>query len=278
MPEVPNTNENTIKNEGNETSGANVLIYPTVNSTASQSVIDQPAENASEEVQGSEEKEELPVQPESKDAATETNAEAAEKITSDELEEEDLFEEEDTSDKKDRAFRNFFHFHSKRKTELSRDELILSRISDDDLMEYLRLEQQRLELMQRSRDIREKRIATAFQLTIFLLAIVLIVYFLKDNPTILVSMLYTVGILLALYIWNRPQDKDKNTKKYSLKKHPFSSDHIFRQNECFFYAGLFCSRPSLCNSSVNAFYRLIQYRNCNYHKYSIDHSCRNGCH
>ena len=189
------------------------MIYPTVNSTASQSVIDQPAENASEEVQGSEEKEELPVQPESKDAATETNAEAAEKITSDELEEEDLFEEEDTSDKKDRAFRNFFHFRSKRKTELSRDELILSRISDDDLMEYLRLEQQRLELMQRSRDIREKRIATAFQLTIFLLAIVLIVYFLKDNPTILVSMLYTVGILLALYIWNRPKDKDKNTKK-----------------------------------------------------------------
>lgn len=213
MPEVPNTNENTIKNEGNETSGANVLIYPTVNSTASQSVIDQPAENASEEVQGSEEKEELPVQPESKDAATETNTEAAEKATSDELEEEDLFEEEDTSDKKDRAFRNFFHFRSKRKTELSRDELILSRISDDDLMEYLRLEQQRLELMQRSRDIREKRIATAFQLTIFLLAIVLIVYFLKDNPTILVSMLYTVGILLALYIWNRPKDKDKNTKK-----------------------------------------------------------------
>ena len=213
MPEVPNTNENTIKNEGNETSGANVLIYPTVNSTASQSVIDQPAENASEEVQGSEEKEELPVQPESKDAATETNAETAEKVTSDELEEEDLFEEEDTSDKKDRAFRNFFHFRSKRKTELSRDELILSRISDDDLMEYLRLEQQRLELMQRFRDIREKRIATAFQLTIFLLAIVLIVYFLKDNPTILVSMLYTVGILLALYIWNRPKDKDKNTKK-----------------------------------------------------------------
>ena len=213
MPEVPNTNENTIKNEGNETSGANVLIYPTVNSTASQSVIDQPAENASEEVQGSEEKEELPVQPESKDAATETNAETAEKVTSDELEEEDLFEEEDTSDKKDRAFRNFFHFRSKRKTELSRDELILSRISDDDLMEYLRLEQQRLELMQRSRDIREKRIATAFQLTIFLLAIVLIVYFLKDNPTILVSMLYTVGILLALYIWSRPKDKDKNTKK-----------------------------------------------------------------
>ena len=213
MPEVPNTNENTIKNEGNETSGANVLIYPTANSTASQPVIDQPAENASEEVQGSEEKEELPVQPESKDAATETNAETAEKVTSDELEEEDLFEEEDTSDKKDRAFRNFFHFRSKRKTELSRDELILSRISDDDLMEYLRLEQQRLELMQRFRDIREKRIATAFQLTIFLLAIVLIVYFLKDNPTILVSMLYTVGILLALYIWNRPKDKDKNTKK-----------------------------------------------------------------
>ena len=215
MPEVPNTNENIIKNEGNETSGANVLIYPTVNSTANQPVIDQPAENVSEEVQGSEEKEELPVQPESKEAATETNAEAAEKVTSDELEEEDLFEEEDTSDKKDRSFRNFFHFHSKKKAELSRDELILSRISDEDLMEYLRLEQQRLELMQRSKEIREKRIATAFQMTIFLLAIVLIIYFLKDNPTILVSMLYTVGILIALYIWNRPKDKDKNktTKK-----------------------------------------------------------------
>ncbi|MGN0351172.1 MAG: hypothetical protein ACI4ES_05920, partial [Roseburia sp.] len=102
------------------------------------------------------------------------------------------------------------HFHSKKKAELSRDELILSRISDEDLMEYLRLEQQRLEMMQKSKEVREKRIWTAFLLTVFLLAIVLIIYFLKDNPTILVSILYTVGILIALYIWNRPKDKDKN--------------------------------------------------------------------
>ena len=96
--------------------------------------------------------------------------------------------------------------------ELNRDEMILSRISDDDLMEYLRLEQKRLEILQQAKDVREKRIWIAFQITITLLSVVLIVYFLKDNPVILVTILYTIGILVALRILKRPADSGNNKK------------------------------------------------------------------
>ena len=104
--------------------------------------------------------------------------------------------------------------------ELNRDEMILSRISDDDLMEYLRLEQKRLEILQQAKDVREKRIWIAFQITIALLSVVLIVYFLKDNPVILVTILYTIGILVALRISKRPADSgnNKNTSDGSSKK------------------------------------------------------------
>ena len=84
-----------------------------------------------------------------------------------------------------------------------RDELILSRIPDTDLMEYLKLEQQRLETQQHAKEIREKRIWIAFLTTVILIAAVLIIYFLKDNPAILISILYTAGLLIAFNIWNR---------------------------------------------------------------------------
>ena len=121
----------------------------------------------------------------------------------------------------DHPFRDFFsNFRSKRKMELNRDEMILSRISDDNLMEYLRLEQKRLEILQQAKDVREKRIWIAFQITIALLSVVLIVYFLKDNPVILVTILYTIGILVALRIAKRPADSGnkKNTSEGSSKK------------------------------------------------------------
>lgn len=107
--------------------------------------------------------------------------------------------------------KHFFHFRSKN-TDYSRDQLILSRIKDDDLMEYLKLEQERLEFLQQAKELKEKRILTAFQLTISLAAIVIVTYLLKDNPTILISILYIVGIIAALNIWKNPRDKDKGKK------------------------------------------------------------------
>lgn len=102
--------------------------------------------------------------------------------------------------------KRFLRFREKYSEE-DRDRLILSSINDKDLMEYLKLEQERLEFLQHAKDIREKRILSAFQLAVSLAAIVAITYFLKDNPTILVSILYIVGIIAALWIWKNPRDK-----------------------------------------------------------------------
>ena len=89
---------------------------------------------------------------------------------------------------------------------MNRDEQILSRISDEDLMEYLRMEQKRMELLQQAKEVREKRFWTTFQLAICLLSVILVIYFLKDNPVILVTILYTFGILAALRIWSKSQN------------------------------------------------------------------------
>ena len=139
---------------------------------------------------------------------------AATNTTTEDLDDDDYYDQTSSNTtKNEHPFRNFFsNFRSKRKMELNRDEMILSRISDDDLMEYLRLEQKRLEILQQAKDVREKRIWIAFQITIALLSVVLIVYFLKDNPVILVTILYTIGILVALRISKRPADSGNNKK------------------------------------------------------------------
>ena len=98
------------------------------------------------------------------------------------------------------------NIHSRREARLVRDEIILSRIPDKDLMEYLKLEQKRLESQQHAREICEKRIWIAFQMTIALIAAVLVIYFLKDSPAILISILYTAGLLIAFNIWNKHKD------------------------------------------------------------------------
>ena len=95
---------------------------------------------------------------------------------------------------------------SRREAKLVRDEIILSRIPDKDLMEYLRFEHRRMESPQHAREIREKRIWIAFQMTIALIAAVLVIYFLKDSPAILISILYTAGLLIAFNIWNKHKD------------------------------------------------------------------------
>ncbi len=88
-----------------------------------------------------------------------------------------------------------------------RDKWILSRIRDEDLMEYLILEQKRNEQLQRARDIREKRIISAFKLSVSLAAGVAVVYLLKDNPTIFVNILYIGGILGGFWFWKNSHEK-----------------------------------------------------------------------
>nr|WP_288709646.1 hypothetical protein [uncultured Dorea sp.] len=129
---------------------------------------------------------------------------------------EDFYEQQEKSRSKDEhPFREFFsNFRSKRKIEMNRDEQILSRVSDEDLMEYLRMEQKRMELLQQAKEVREKRFWTTFQLAICLLSVILVIYFLKDNPVILVTILYTFGILAALRIWSKAQNgKDSKGSK-----------------------------------------------------------------
>ncbi len=74
--------------------------------------------------------------------------------------EEDFYEQQEKSRSKDEhPFREFFsNFRSKRKIEMNRDEQILSRISDEDLMEYLRMEQKRMELLQQAKGSTRKKI------------------------------------------------------------------------------------------------------------------------
>ncbi len=117
----------------------------------------------------------------------------------DEREEPDFWEEEPKK-------RSFFH-RNREEAHFLRDKWILSRISDADLMEYLVLEQKRNEQMQKARDIREKRIVSAFKLTVSLAAAVAVVYFLKDNPTIFVNILYIGGILGGFWFWKNPREK-----------------------------------------------------------------------
>lgn len=109
-------------------------------------------------------------------------------------------------DEEERPKRRFWRFRSGNDEE-SRDKLILSRIKDEELMEYLALEQRRLEFLQQAKESKEKRILNAFQLLITLAAIVALTYLLQDNPTILISILYVAGIVAALNVWRNPRDR-----------------------------------------------------------------------
>lgn len=102
--------------------------------------------------------------------------------------------------------RSFFH-RKKEDAHFLRDKWILSRIGDEDLMEYLVLEQKRNEQLQKAKDIREKRFISAFKLTVSLAAGVAMVYLLKDNPTIFVNILYIGGILGGFWFWKNPREK-----------------------------------------------------------------------
>lgn len=95
---------------------------------------------------------------------------------------------------------------SRKKAAASREEQILSRIKDEDLMKYL-------EMMQSIKEAREKRVFTMLQLLISLAAIVIVVFLLRDNPTVLVNILYIVGIIIVLWILKGPHEKNPFKKE-----------------------------------------------------------------
>lgn len=199
--------------ESSETKGTdNVVLYPVSDEEKTVSAAQETSDTESKATDGK------TADNTNKFSDTQNTKEASPKDAEDDDDdlEEDFYEQQEQSRSKDEhPFREFFsNFRSKRKIEMNRDEQILSRISDEDLMEYLRMEQKRMELLQQAKEVREKRFWTTFQLAICLLSVILVIYFLKDNPVILVTILYTFGILAALRIWSKAQNgKDSKGSK-----------------------------------------------------------------
>ncbi len=101
---------------------------------------------------------------------------------------------------------DFFHLR-KDIEDFTKEDWILSRIPEEDLMGYLTMEQQKSEMLQKAKEVKEKRIFTTIQIAISMSAIVAVVALLRDNPTVLVNILYITGIVIALWIWRGKQDK-----------------------------------------------------------------------
>ena len=167
--------------ESSETKGTdNVVLYPVSDEEKTVSAAQETSDTESKATDGK------TADNTNKFSDTQNTKEAspkdAEEDDDDDLEE-DFYEQQEKSRSKDEhPFREFFsNFRSKRKIEMNRDEQILSRISDEDLMEYLRMEQKRMELLQQAKEVREKRFWTTFQLAICLLSVILVIYFLKDT-------------------------------------------------------------------------------------------------
>lgn len=205
--------------ESSETKGTdNVVLYPVSDEEKTVSAAQETSDTESKATDGK------TADNTNKFSDTQNTKEASPKDAEEEDDdlEEDFYEQQEKSRSKDEhPFREFFsNFRSKRKIEMNRDEQILSRISDEDLMEYLRMEQKRMELLQQAKEVREKRFWTTFQLAICLLSVILVIYFLKDNPVILVTILYTFGILAALRIWSKSQNgRDCKDGNYSSGHH-----------------------------------------------------------
>lgn len=159
--------------------------------------------------------EEHPMTEEQKNAAPETTEEV--KASEEPKKAPDTSDEPKAATAPDEQ-RKDFHFFKKEKSDkkimdsysseddedgFSRDQWILSHLNEKDLIKYLELEQKRTEMSQQAKETREKRIFTAFQLTVSLATVVAVTYLLKDNPSILVSILYTIGIIAALWIWKK---------------------------------------------------------------------------
>lgn len=116
--------------------------------------------------------------------------------------------EEAKEETKENSTENFIRFKSENDS-FDREEWILSRLREEDIMEYLRMEEKKSELLLEMKKVREERIFFAFQILMLLFAVIFIVYFLKDSPTVLVNILYITGIIAVLWILKK---KEKNEK------------------------------------------------------------------
>ena len=105
------------------------------------------------------------------------------------------------SDREKKRISDFFNF-KKDIEDFTREDWILSRLPAEDLMEYLTMEQKKSEALQKAKEIKEKRIFTTIQIAISMAAIVGVVALLKDNPTVLVNILYIPGFVIAWCIWS----------------------------------------------------------------------------
>ncbi len=118
----------------------------------------------------------------------------------------DSKEERPGHSREKKRMNDFFHLR-KDIEDFTREDWILSRIPEENLMEYLTMEQQKSEMLRKAKETKEKRIFTTLQIAISMSAIVAVVALLKDNPTVLVNILYITGIVIALWIWRGKQDK-----------------------------------------------------------------------
>lgn len=90
-------------------------------------------------------------------------------------------------------------------SDFSREQWILTHIGDENLMEYLRMEQKKEEDVRKAKEARQKRILSAFQLAISLAAVIIVMFLLRENPTVMVNILYIIAIIAALWIWKNPR-------------------------------------------------------------------------
>lgn len=72
-------------------------------------------------------------------------------------------------------------------------------------MEYLRMEQKKEEDVRKAKEARQKRFLSAFQLTVSLAAVIIVMFLLRENPTVMVNILYIIAIIAALWIWKNPR-------------------------------------------------------------------------
>lgn len=119
-------------------------------------------------------------------------------------------EEESSKPKNSRLKSVMEYFQFGPDEDFSRDDYILARVRDEDLMEYLRMDQERERERRAAKELRERRFFRTFQLLVILITVAVIVGFLKDSPLVLVNILYIFGILLAVWIWKNPKDPSKN--------------------------------------------------------------------
>lgn len=90
--------------------------------------------------------------------------------------------------------------------EFSREDYIITRLRDEDLMEYLRMQEKKEEKQREAKEARNAKIYFLIMFAIAAIAVVLIVWFLRDNPAVLVNILYIAGILLVMWCWKHPKE------------------------------------------------------------------------